>query len=459
MSSPIMLVKPEEIDTPEKREKYTVTIIGCEQTGIFQAVLFADAGFKVMCADTDPTKISNIMKRKLTGFKGDVESRIHGYLKKGHLNATTEIKKAISQSDIIAMTNSARIDSKKKPDYSEIETMCKIMGSNIRGGTAIFDMGVAGIGVTEGVVRETLENASGYKAGIHFALVYAPIPPSCNSTYEAFKECRRVVAASDKRTLQAAVAILESLTKKTVYTTANTRTAEAAILFEIARRDSETATANELAWLCERLGVDCLEAQKLMSHNSDYLMLPLGEVNRHIDEGVYILLEDAENLDVKLRLQAVAREIKEETAKHAANLAKDALRNCGKTLKRARVALLGISQTLNARGPAARVVKEIVETFEARGAKLSLYDPYFSEKELAEFQHIPRKTLSENLEGADCIVLLVAHEQFKNLSLNRLKHIMKMPAAIVDLTGTFEPDKVEKEGFTYRGLGRGVWTK
>jgi len=43
--------------------------------------------------------------------------------------------------------------------------------------------------------------------------------------------------------------------------------------------------------------------------------------------------------------------------------------------------------------------------------------------------------------------------------LNRLKHIMKMPAAIVDLTGTFEPDKVEKEGFTYRGLGRGVWTK
>jgi nucleotide sugar dehydrogenase len=459
MSSPMMLAKPEEIDTPEKREKYTVTIIGCEQTGIFQAVLFADAGFKVICADTDPTKVSNIMKCKLTGFKGDVENRIRGYLKTGRLNATTEIKKAVSQSDIIAMTIPAKIDSKKKPDYSEIKNTCKIMGSNLRGGSAIFDMSIAGIGVTEGIVKETLENASGYKAGTQFALVYAPIPPSCCATYEAVKECRRVAAASDKKTLQAAVAILESLTKKTVCTTENTRTAEAAILFEIARGDSETATASELACLCEKLGVDGLEAQKLMNHNSNYPMLPVGEVNRHIDEEAYILLEDAENLNVKLRLQAAAREINEETAKHTTNLAKDALRNCGKTLKRARVVLLGISQTLNARGPAAPVVKEIADTFEARGAKLGLYDPYFSEKELAEFQHTPRKTLSENLEGADCIVLLVAHEQFKNLSLNRLKHIMKMPAAIVDLTGTFEPDKVEKEGFTYRGLGRGVWTK
>jgi nucleotide sugar dehydrogenase len=459
MSSPMMLAKPEEIDTPEKREKYTVTIIGCEQTGIFQAVLFADAGFKVICADTDPAKVSNIMKRKLTGFKGDVENRIRGYLKTGRLNATTDAKKAVAQSDIIAMTIPTKIDSKKKPDYSEIKNACKIIGSNLRGGAAIFDMSIAGIGVTEGVIKETLENASGYKAGTHFALVYAPILPSCSSTYETFKECRRVAAASDKKTLQTAAAILESLTKKTVCTTENTRTAEAAILFEIARGDSETATANELACLCEKLGVDCLAAQKLMNHNSTYLTLPLGEVNRHIDEEAYILLEDAENLNVKLRLQTAAREINEETAKHTANLAKDALRNCGKTLKRARVVLLGISQALNARGPAARVVKEIAETFEARGAKLGLYDPYFSEKELAEFQHNPRRTLNENLEGADCIVLLVAHEQFKNLSLNRLKHIMKMPAAIVDLTGTFEPDKVEKEGFTYRGLGRGVWTK
>ena len=118
MSSLIMLAKTEEIDTPEKREKYTVTIIGCEQTGIFQAVLFADAGFKTICADTDPTRINNVTKCKLTGFKGDAENRIRGYLKTSLLSATTDVKKAVSQSDIIAITIPTKIDSKKKPDYS-----------------------------------------------------------------------------------------------------------------------------------------------------------------------------------------------------------------------------------------------------------------------------------------------------------------------------------------------------
>ena len=178
MSSPIMLAKPEEIDTPEKRGKYTATIIGCEQTGIFQAILFADAGFKVTCVDTDPTKINNITKCKLTGFKGDAESRIRGYVKTGLLNATTDMKKAVSQSDIIAITIPTKIDSKKKPDYSEIRNTCKIIGSNLRGGSLIFNMSIAGIGVTEGIVKETLENASGYKAGTHFAVVYAPTSPS-----------------------------------------------------------------------------------------------------------------------------------------------------------------------------------------------------------------------------------------------------------------------------------------
>lgn len=459
MSSPMMLVKPEEIDTPEKREKYTVTIIGCEQTGLFQALLFADAGFKVICADTDPAKISSILKRRLTGFEDNVENRIRTYLKRNRLKTTTEVKKSVAQSDIIALNIPARIDSKKRPDYSEIKNTCKIIGSNLRAGTAIFCMSIAGIGVTEEIVKETLENASGYKAGIHFALFYAPIPPSYSLTYEAFKECKRVAAASDKRTLCTAVAILESVTRKNVITTENTRTAEAAILFDIARENSEAATTNELAWLCEKLGVDCREAQRLMTHNSDYLLHSLGEVNRCIGEEAYILLGNSEDLDVKLRLQAVAGEVNEGMAKHVANLAKDALRNCGKSLKRARVVLLGISQTLNTRGAVAGVAKEIARIFAARGAKLTLYDPYLSEKELAEFQNKPRKTLSENLEDADCIVLLVAHEQFKKLNLKRLKHLMKMPAAIVDLTGTFEPGKVEKEGFTYRGLGRGVWTK
>jgi nucleotide sugar dehydrogenase len=459
MSSPIMLTKTAEIDTPEKRSKYAVAIIGCGQAGILHAVLFADAGFKVTCVDTDLTKLNNMTKCKLAILKDDVKSRIRDYLKTGRLDATADIKKAVSQNDIIAITVPVKIDSKKKTDNSDIKNVCKMVGPNLRGGSLVFNMSIAGIGTTDAVVKETLENASGYKAGAHFAVAYAPIPPSYCSTPENVKNYRRIVAASDKKTLQAGAAILESVTEKPVFTTEDTRAAEAAVLFEIVHEDVAVAVVNEFAYLCEKLGVDYLETQNLINRNRDEQTTPCAFANRHFDDEPYILLEDAENINVKLKVSSAARETNEEMARHVANLTKDALRNCGKTLKRANVVLLGISRTLNARGAASHVAKEIADTLEARGAKLTLYDPYFTEKELAEMQHTAKKTLTGSLEAADCIVILVAHEQFKNLSLNRLKHVMKMPAAIIDLTGTYEPGKVEKEGFIYRGLGRGVWTK
>ena len=103
--------------------------------------------------------------------------------------------------------------------------------------------------------------------------------------------------------------------------------------------------------------------------------------------------------------------------------------------------------------------EELAETLEARGAKISIYDPHLKEDELAEIPFPKKKSLTEALEGADCIVILTAHDQFKRLNLKKLKITMRMPAAIVDFDNTFEPDKIEKEDLTYRGLGRGVWKK
>ncbi len=70
-----------------------------------------------------------------------------------------------------------------------------------------------------------------------------------------------------------------------------------------------------------------------------------------------------------------------------------------------------------------------------------------------------KRSLNEAVEGAGCMVILIEHEPFRYLNLKKLRTVMKMPAAIVDLTGKIELQKVEKEGFIYRGLGRGVEKK
>jgi UDP-N-acetyl-D-mannosaminuronate dehydrogenase len=99
-----------------------------------------------------------------------------------------------------------------------------------------------------------------------------------------------------------------------------------------------------------------------------------------------------------------------------------------------------------------------VKMLEKRGAKVSLYDPLLSKTDLSNVARVKR-SLKEAVEGTDCIVMLTEQDRFKRLNLKKLRALMRMPAAIVDLTGAIEREKVEHSGFKYSGLGRGVEKK
>jgi nucleotide sugar dehydrogenase len=459
MSSMTMQAKPEEINTAEKRGKRHVSIIGCGQTGILQALLFAEAGFKVTCVDADQTIVSRIDKGRVPFLKLEAGAKLKDHVKTGRLSATNEIKETVSRSDIIVITTSVKISSKKKAEYSDLENTCKKIGSSLQRGSLIIVTSLTGIGITEGLIKETLENTSGLKVGTDFGLAYSPIQTRQTRTWEEAANHQRIVAATDRDSLKTASIILETLTKRGVRKTGNVKAAELAALVEVSQRDVNIALANETALLCEKVGVDYAETQKIIGTDTDSLPPTFTLADDGFSDDPYLLLEDSESFNVKPRVVAAARDTNEEAVKHVANLVKDALRSCGKTLKRARIALLGASQTPNVQSPIKRTARKIVETLEARGAKISLYDPYLPENEIAETPYHFKKTLAEVVERADCIIVVTAHDQFKHVNLRKMKLTMKMPAAIVDLEGVMEPSKIEKEGFVYRGLGRGVWTK
>ena len=459
MSSPPLIAKPEEIDSSEKRGNHTVSIIGCGQNGVLHAYLLAEAGFKVICVDADQTVVSLLSKGKAPFLKREMEAKLRNHVRTGSLRATNDTKAAVSQSDVIVVTVPVKVDEKRKADYSKIENVCKQVGSILQHGSLVIVASIMGFGATEGMIKETLENTSGLKAGTDFGLAYSPAGVLNTQTGDSLLSQERIVAGTDKSSLNAASTILETATKNRVKKAQNIKTAELAVLLEIMQRDVNVALANELAILCEKAGADYLDLDGLLNVSErPKLSLPV-LANSDIQREPYLLLENAEDLGMKLRMLTVAREINEETAKHAVNLTKDALRNCGKTLRRARVSLLGISQTQNAKGAPKKILKELAKLLEAKGAKVGLYDPYYSDNELGDIKGAFKKTLSDAVENADCVMILSGHDQFKRLNLKKLKALMKMPAAIVDFEGIIEVDKVEKEGFIYRGLGRGVWTK
>jgi UDP-N-acetyl-D-mannosaminuronic acid dehydrogenase len=438
----VLHLKLEEIDSAEKRSEYTVSVVGCDKKGILLANAFADAGFKVVCSDADPSVMKKISRGKTPFSQPSIEGKLKSHITKGRISATNDLKKTIPQSDIIILTVSPTFDAKNKMDYSPVINVCKQIGAALKQGTLIMYSGIAGFGFTEGTIKETLENTSALKAGKDFGLAYHPA-----LLVEATDNVNLKVAASDQTSLNAATTILNTLSKN-VKTTNQVKVAEIAALFTIAKQDANRALANELAIFCDKAGIDYFEALQFLDFDtSGFLPIAVEEENRY---EVYLLLDTAENVNGKLRLSTLARQINEDMVKHAVNLTQEGLRNCGKSLRRARVAIIGSDNTPSDTSAFVRMLK-------MKGAKINIYDPK-ANREQSNLRAVKTK-LSDAIEGTDCIVILPMQEQLHRLNLKKLKVLMRKPSVIVDLTGTLEPKKVATEGFLYCGLGRGTGTR
>jgi len=86
---------------------------------------------------------------------------------------------------------------------------------------------------------------------------------------------------------------------------------------------------------------------------------------------------------------------------------------------------------------------------------LRVYDPYFTPEELSGLGCPVEETLMKAVEEADCLLITVGHNQFRELNPKKLKMWMSESPAIVDLGHVMNPHEVREEGIVYRGLGRG----
>ncbi|MEM3577652.1 MAG: nucleotide sugar dehydrogenase [Candidatus Bathyarchaeia archaeon] len=457
MSLNFLNIRPEDLDATEKRTNYTVGVIGCKHIGIFHAWLSIEKGFKVYCADANRTILNDIAKGRIPFIQNEIALKMKNCAKSEALNLTTDAKTAAAQSNIIIITVHAEVDKKGKADYSKIVNACKQVGLGLHRGSLVVFASTVGVGTTQSLIRESLENASGLKCGVDFGLAYSPVKSLDGQTLETMGKGERIVAAFDKNSLNAASIFLKVITRCSLKKTLNVKAAEAAAIFEAIQSSANAALAREFAVFCEKAGIDHVEVAKLSKKDLSALFSALHFDDTHSIEP-YFFLEDAENLNIKARVLKAANDVNTVIVKHAANLVRDALKGCSKTLRRARIAVLGVTRSRDSKAPLKSVAVELIRMLDAAGARLSVYDPYVTVEEASEISNL-RKSLVDALEGADCAVILTSHDVFRRLNLKELKVVMKMPAAIVDLEGIVEPSAVEKEGFIYRGLGRGVWTK
>ena len=452
--SRVMKLAGKDLESPEKRREYTVCVIGHRRTGLVTACLFAEAGFKVICVDSSSNTVRLLKNKKSPFAESDLRKFIETRIKDAYFRATTNIRKAVSESDIIILGVPAAIDKKKKPDYTRLEKICKEIGMSLKAGSLIIFQNTMGPGMTETLAKETLENASGLEAGTDFGLAYSSALNNLPSHPKDLANGTKVVGGLTKRSLKVACLILEAITKAEIVRVKNIKTAEAVKLLEEAYKDVNIAFANEFAQFCENAGIDSVKIRNIINPRKFSKMIGL-----HTARDSYFLVDESEAVDVKLRMLSLSTKINDEILDHTIRLVRDALKSCQKPLRRAKISVFGISSLPNRKKSVNSATKKLANRLKKSGATVQLYDPFFSQKELADMGYAAEATLSKTIEGTDCLVVAVAHDRFTRLNLQRLHMLMKQPAAIVDMGQVIDPAKAEQAGFVYRGFGRGVWTK
>ena len=457
----LLSLEPGEIAVRIRDGVLKIGVVGLGWMGLPTACLYADAGASVVGADMNPRVVERINKGEPPIDEAGLSAMLKKAIRAGKFSATTSTEDATANSDVIFIVVPTMIDRQKRADYSAVEDACTSIGKNLKNGSLVIFESTCGPGVTERVVKGTLEKYSGLVAGQGFGLAYSPIRAMGGRAIQDLQSYPKIVGAIDKRSLEAACAALSVIVKGELIRVRDIKTAELSKLFETIYRDANIGLANEFALICEEVGVDYLEtARAANSQPYSHLHLPGVGVGGHcLPVYPYLLLTEADALDAHLKLVLDARKINDAMPRHVAKLASDGLRVCGKSLKRAKIVVLGISYRPNVKETRYSPSHELIGILKKRGAKVTVYDPLFTTSELGAMGLQSEPSLRKAIEKADCVILTTAHDDFKKMDTIELAAHMSKQGLIIDCTGILDPVSVEKTGLVYRATGRGLWTR
>ena len=242
--------------------------------------------------------------------------------------------------DVQTPTNTERI-----PEYLSLRTVSAQAANYLQPGTLVVIESTVAPGTTEHVVKPILEEGSSLQCGtdFHLAFSYERVMPG--KLLEYIVDFPRVVGGIDEESTRRAVALYKTIVRKEI-TPASVLTAELAKTMENAYRDVNIAFANEMARICEAMGVDVYEIRELMNARHDrHMHLAGAGVGGHcLPKDPWLLkfgVDTYGEYPVPLRMIALAREINDEMPFHLADLTVEALAGQGVDLDEAKVTVLG----------------------------------------------------------------------------------------------------------------------
>jgi len=404
-----------------QKRRAVVGIIGLGYVGLPLALLFEETGFPVIGFDTDPEKPKALHRGK-SYIRHLGAERVAQAFARGRIVATTDFDR-LKECDGILICVPTPLGTHREPDLSYVRNTADEIARRLRPGQLVVLESTTYPGTTR---EELLPRFSerGLSCGSDFFLGFSPEREDPGNEKYSTRNIPKIVGGIDAPSQEAACALYGAVVERIV-PVASPEVAESAKLLENIFRAVNIALVNELKMILDRMGIDVWEVIEA-AKTKPFGFMPFypgpGLGGHCIPLDPFYLTWKAAEHGVWARFIELAGEVNTSMPRHVVAKTVEALNAHGKSIKGAKVLVLGISYKADIDDDRESPSFEIIELLRAKGAVVAYCDPYVpvvrkGRRHDVGLQSVPCST--EEFGRYDAVVLSTAHSQFRDMDLYR----------------------------------------
>jgi UDP-N-acetyl-D-glucosamine dehydrogenase len=385
-----------------------VAVLGLGYVGLPLSIAFVEAGLEVLGVDVSAARVEELASGR-SPIDDISDERLRAALAGGLRIARTD-DAGTADADVVIVCVPTPITASKDPDLGPVLGAAGYLRANVRKGQLVILQSTTFPGTTVGPFREAIEGG-GLRAGTDFDLAFAPERVNPGDPESMSKAIPRLVGGTTPAATARAAALLRHINDQVVELS-SPDAAELAKLLENIFRNVNIALVNQLALLCERMGLDVWEVISAAATKPFGFMkfTPGPGVGGHcIPVDPYYLAWRAREFDFIDRFVELAGDINFAMPRHVVELVAEGLNDRGRALKEARVGVLGVAFKPNVRDARNSPAAAVLAGLAARGASVAFHDPHVATFIDADGAERTSVELGSILADSDVVVVLAAH--------------------------------------------------
>ncbi|MFY0741926.1 nucleotide sugar dehydrogenase [Solibacillus silvestris] len=402
----------EELQNKLATGKATIGVVGLGYVGLPLAVEKAKAGFKVIGFDVQKEKVD--MVNKGINYIGDViPTDLEELVNNGQLKATSDYK-FMGEVDAIAICVPTPLDIYKQPNMEYVKSSAQAIAAHITHGTLVVLESTTYPGTTEELIKPILEG-KGFVIGEDVFLAYSPERVDPGNKQFKTKNTPKVVGGVTENCTKIAASMYRAVLEGDVHEVSSPAVAEMEKLLENTFRNINIGLANEMAILCNKMGIDVWEVIDAAA-TKPYGFMPFypgpGLGGHCIPIDPWYLTWKAREYNYHTKLIETAGEINDSMPDFVVQRAMGILNEQGKALNGSKIVVLGVAYKKDIDDYRESPVLPILERLTKFGADWTVVDPYIAEFKLLG-QYVKTEVLSEEiLSDADLTIIATNHSDF-----------------------------------------------